>query len=110
MFSNDDALAGYLHQAGERLADPCWRLPLHDGYEPMIDSSIADVLNATTQPHAGATTAALFLRRFVAEQVPWVHFDIMAWNTRNRPGRPEGGEAMGIRAVYDYIETQIAQR
>jgi len=102
MFCNDDAVADALYQAGRRQDDPVWRLPLHAPYAAMLDSKVADLANASSSPYAGAITAALFLQRFVDER-PWVHFDIMAFNVRARPGRPEGGEAMGVRTVFDYL-------
>lgn len=103
MFTNRDELATSVAAAGETADDPVWRMPLHAAYNYMLDSKIADVVNCAPTPYAGAVTAALFLQRFVGD-VPWMHFDIMAYNIRNRPGRPEGGEAMALRAVYDYLE------
>ena len=70
----------------------------------MLDSKIADIVNSASSGYAGATTAALFLQEFVPDSMPWLHFDLMAWNTRSRPGRPEGGEAMGVRAVFNYLQ------
>ena len=110
MFSNDDAVAEQLTHASRETADPLWRLPLHPGYEELIDSPVADVVNSGATPFGGAITAALFLQRFVAHGVPWAHFDLMAWNARKRPGRPEGGEAMGLRAVHRYLETRWPSR
>ena len=108
MFCNDDQLAQDLATSGNVADDPVWRMPLHDGYNQMLESKVADLVNAAASPYAGAITAALFLQKFIADDdgdtPSWVHFDIMAFNTRNRPGRPEGGEAMGLRAVYDYLE------
>ena len=66
-----------------------------------------DTVNSAASPYAGAITAALFLEQFVSK-LPWVHFDIMAYNVRSRPGRPEGGEAMGVRAVFDYLSQRFA--
>ena len=106
MFSNDDEVAEHLARASRQTADPMWRLPLHPDYEELIDSPVADVVNSGATPFGGAITAALFLQRFVASGVPWAHFDLMAWNARKRPGRPEGGEAMGLRAVHRYLETR----
>lgn len=106
MFSNDDALAEAIYRAGVAQDDPVWRLPLHEPYAAMLDSKIADLANASSSPYAGAITAALFLARFVGT-CPWVHFDIMAFNTRARPGRPEGGEAMGVRAVHAYLRERF---
>jgi leucyl aminopeptidase len=106
MFCNRDAVAQALAESAERVHDPLWRLPLHRPYRELIDSRIADIANSGTGPYGGAITAALFLQDFVPEATAWVHFDIMAWNPRSRPGRPEGGEAMALRAVFDYLRSR----
>ena len=103
MFCNDDALAAEIADWGTRVADPIWRMPLYQGYQSLFESSIADLANASASPYAGAITAALFLQNFVQEAIPWVHFDIMAWNVSTKPGKPEGGEAMAILAVGYYL-------
>ncbi len=102
MFTNSDKLADELSHQGTAIDDPVWRMPLHQDYRHMLNSSIADLVNSAASPYAGSITAALFLERFVGE-TPWVHFDLMAYNTRNRPARPEGGEAMALRTVYHYL-------
>ncbi len=106
LFSNNDLLATDLLRNGEAEGEPMWRLPLHKPYRRMIDSKVADLTNASDSPHAGAITAALFLQEFVEAEVPWAHLDIMAWNGAGRPGRPEGGEALALRALF----ATIAQR
>ena len=106
MFCNRDDLADAIYDAGAAADDAVWRMPLHQPYNYKLESKVADLVNAASTPYAGAVTAALFLERFVGD-VPWVHFDIMAFNTRARPGRPEGGEAMGIRAVFHYLEERF---
>ncbi len=103
MFSNDDSVAAGLLAGSETSEDPVWRMPLHAPYRYMLDSKVADTVNSASLPYGGAITAALFLEKFVAE-VPWAHFDIMAFNIRQRPGRPEGGEAMGVRAAFEYLK------
>jgi leucyl aminopeptidase len=70
----------------------------------MLDSKVADLNNISDGPYGGAITAALFLSEFVRPETPWAHIDLMAWNVRARPGRPVGGEAMGLRAVFALIE------
>jgi leucyl aminopeptidase len=100
LFSNDDRLAGDLLKAGETVRDPLWRLPLWAGYDDMLNSKIADLNSAPDSPFAGAITAALFLNRFVDNKIPWAHIDLFAWNASDRPGRPAGGEAMSLRAVF----------
>ena len=103
LFSNDDALSQRILAAGLAVQDPLWRLPLHDGYDSWLDSPFADLSNVSQKPMAGAVTAALFLRRFVPENQPWVHLDVYAWNDSARPGRPEGGEAQAARAIFTML-------
>ncbi|MGM0560129.1 MAG: leucyl aminopeptidase family protein [Pseudomonadota bacterium] len=104
MFCNDEALASSLTQHGERQRDSIWRLPLHQPYREKLKSKVADLNNVSEDSFAGAITAALFLEHFIPPETPWVHFDIYAWNQSDRPGRPAGGEAMVLRAVYSLIE------
>ena len=82
-------------------------MPLYSPYDNMFDSTIADMTNCPTQPFGGAITAALYLKEFVEPTTPWVHFDVMAFNIRHLSGRPVGGEAFGIRAVFDYLAARF---
>jgi leucyl aminopeptidase len=107
LFSNDDGWSGALVRAGEVAHDPLWRLPLWDGYDSWLDSSVADMNNVSAKAFAGAITAALFLRRFVAAGTPWVHLDVYAWNDTTRPGKPEGGEAQALRAICAAVEGKL---
>ncbi|PID34431.1 MAG: leucyl aminopeptidase, partial [Thiotrichales bacterium] len=86
-----------------------WNLPLHKPYFEKLKSNVADMMNCG-DAYGGAITAALFLDQFVNEDTPWAHFDVMAWNLRNRPGRPVGGEAMGLLAVLEYLEGNFVDR
>ncbi len=104
MFTPDDALAKTLSEFGVAHNDPLWRMPLFARYASLLDSTVADLMNSSPSPYAGAITAALFMQRFVDANIPWVHFDLMAWNLKNaNPAKPEGGEAMAIRAVGHYL-------
>lgn len=105
-FTHNHAVANALVEAGTWAQDPLWRLPLVEEYRGQLDSGIADLLNCSTSPFGGAITAALFLDAFVPKTLDWVHIDLMAWNLRARPGRPRGGEAMGLRAVFAYLKTR----
>jgi leucyl aminopeptidase len=109
-FTNQDALALQLMKASEKVDDPIWRMPLFKRYAKMNDSLVADLSNSTSSSYAGAITAALFLERFIQDNIPWIHFDTMAWNERSRPGHPEGGEAMAMMAVAAYLLTQYQQK
>ena len=108
MFANDDALAGNLEAAAKQVTDPLWRMPLWDGYDEMLKSDLADLSNAADSPMAGSVIAALFLRRFVPEGTPWAHFDTFAWRPAAKPGRPKGGDAMGLRATFAMLQGRYA--
>ena len=106
LFCNNEPLAQGLLEAAEAEEDPMWRMPLWRPYRKMIDSKIADINNVSESPYAGAVIAALYLQEFVEPDIPWAHFDVMAWNPQSRPGRPEGAEATA-RALYTYIADQF---
>lgn len=98
LYGNDEAVVAALLTAAQQQADPLWRMPLYAPYLSYLDSPIADLNNAASTRHAGSVTAALFLSRFVPEGTAWTHLDVYSWNDGNRPGRPAGGEAQGLRA------------
>jgi leucyl aminopeptidase len=102
MFSNDESIANAMLAASQAASDPLWRMPLWAPYMEMLDSDIADTSNSGGA-FAGAVTAALFLQKFVPDDVPWVHLDTFAWRPTSKPGRPKGGEALGLRAVFRYL-------
>jgi leucyl aminopeptidase len=104
MFSNHDELAEQLLSSGTNVADPIWRMPLWDAYDEMLKSDIADLANAAGgSPMAGAIVAAMFLKRFVPKDTPWAHFDTYAWRDAAKPGRPKGGDALGLRAAFSTV-------
>lgn len=103
-YTDDEALAAELATSAEAMADPLWRMPLWKPYDAWLESKIADVNHVSDGPFAGSITAALFLRRFVEKAKAYVHFDIYGWAPKPRPGRPVGGEAQGIRALYHLIK------
>mgnify|MGYP005810052311 CR=1 FL=1 len=105
-FSTNDDVAAGITLAGSKISDPVWRMPLYSPYDDLFKSTIADMTNCPTVPFGGAITAALYLQKFVDENTDWVHFDVMGFNIRHLSGRPVGGEAFGIRAVFDYLKTR----
>jgi leucyl aminopeptidase len=107
-FANDDDLATAVLAAGSATDDPLWRMPLHDGYDEMLKSDIADLNNSPDGGFAGSVTAALFLQRFVPDGTPWLHLDTFAWRPVAKPGRPKGGEALGLRAVWAMLQARFA--
>ncbi|MGC1549026.1 MAG: leucyl aminopeptidase family protein [Rhodanobacter sp.] len=108
LFANNDALAEKVLAAGRTVNDPLWQLPLWRPYRKMLDSYLADFANAGASRHAGAITAALYLELFVPEGMPWLHLDTYAWNDADRPGRPRGGEAIGLRALFAFLQQRYA--
>ena len=107
-FANRDDLAGELERAARKVDDPLWRMPLWDPYDEDLKSTVADLSNTSGNAMAGAIYAALFLRRFVPDDIPWAHLDTWAWRDPGKPGRPKGGDALGLRAVFAMLEQRYA--
>ena len=110
LFSTDDAVRDSFVAAGNACADPLWALPLFAAYRRHLDSPIADLNNVGSVSEGGAITAALFLREFVGPRRRFVHIDTMAWNVSSKPGRPAGGEILGVRAVFAALQSRYAAR
>lgn len=109
LFTDDEGLAADLLAAAASEHDPVWRLPLWDGYDEMLKSDIADMVNAPDGGFAGAITAALFLRRFVPKDTAWAHLDVFAWRPSGKPGRPKGGDAYALRAAYRMLKGRYSR-
>jgi len=103
-FTNQDELAAKTEQSARDVEDPIWRMPLWEPYDEMLKSDVADFANAVNSPMAGCITAALFLKRFVSDGTKWAHLDTFAWRDTAKPGRPKGGDALGLRAVFGLLE------
>ena len=106
LFARRDETADVLIKHGEESDDPCWRLPLWDGYREYLKSDVADMGNNSPNPFAGASVAALFLDKFVPEGIDWAHFDTFAWRPASKPGRPKGGDALGLRASWRLLRAR----
>ena len=106
LFSNTDSVITDLQKASKESGELLWPLPLHQGYRYQLESAVADMVNSSSEGYGGAITAALYLNEFVTEGTQWAHFDVMAYNTRDRVGRPKGGEAMGLLATFAYLESR----
>ena len=109
LFSNDETLAQDLLRHGASAEDPMWPLPLWRPYREMLNSKTADINNISDGPYAGAITAALFLQEFVPAGVSWAHLDFMGWTLSAKPGRPEGGEPQGMRAIFSLLEERFGK-
>ncbi len=107
-FSNRDDLAAEIETAAREVEDRLWRMPLWDPYDDLLQSDIADFANSSSSPMAGCITAAMFLKRFVPDEIAWAHLDTWAWRDPAKPGRPKGGEALGLRAVFETIRRRYS--
>lgn len=107
LMARRDETADALVATGRSYDDRVWPLPLHDAYAEFLKSDIADTNNAHGNPFAGAIVAGLFLEKFVEEGLDWVHFDTFAWRATTRPGRPAGGDALGLRAAWHMIRQRF---
>jgi leucyl aminopeptidase len=107
-FANRDDLSRDLVAAGRDAGDPLWPMPLWEDYYALIDSKIADLNNAGSSKMAGCITAALYLKRFVPDTIPWAHLDTYCWS-EGKPGRPYGGDCQGLRAAFALLERRFGQ-
>lgn len=110
LFSNNDKLANEIYESGLKENEKAWRFPLHDNYDRLMDSKIADLQNINYSGGAGSITAAQFLQRFIRKQTPWAHLDIagMAWTKKDLETIPEGASGYGVkllnRLIKEYYE------
>lgn len=103
-FANCDELAAEALDCSRASDDQIWRMPLWDPYDEMLKSDLADVANSANSPMAGCIVAAMFLKRFVPAEISWAHLDTYAWRDTAKPGRPKGGEALGLRAMFRLLK------
>jgi leucyl aminopeptidase len=103
LFGNDERIVQDLARIAAAEHDPVWPMPLWTGYEDELSSKIADLNNVASSGFAGAIFGALFLKRFVTETPRWLHLDLYAWNSKDRPGRSVGAEPQGLRGAYRYL-------
>jgi leucyl aminopeptidase len=106
LFARRDETAEAFLAAGKAADDAAWRLPLHEAYREYLNSDVADMANSASNPFAGASVAGLFLDRFVAEGIDWVHYDTFAWTPAPKPGRARGGRGLGLRGAWHAIRAR----
>ena len=105
-FSTNQQIAAQVTAAGAQVTDPVWQMPLYAPYKDYLKSEVADMTNCSIMPQGGSIAAALYLQEFINPGTDWLHFDIMGWNNRALSGRPLGGEAFGVRAVFAYLQNR----
>jgi leucyl aminopeptidase len=108
-FTNKDEIASAASNEARKIEDPIWRMPLWEPYDEMLKSDLADMANSTNSPMAGSIVAAMFLKRFIPDEVAWAHLDTYAWRDAAKPGRPKGGEALGLRAMFALLKDRYLQ-
>jgi len=101
LYSTDDGFAEKLLSAGSQIGDPLWRMPFWGPYDKRLKAKTGDINHISDGPFAGSVTAAMFLKRFVANAGQYSHFDIYGWVPAARPGFSEGGEPQGARALFE---------
>ena len=106
LFSNDDNLSKQLIEAGEKVEEKVWRMPLNENFDKLIDSKNADMQNINYVGGAGSTTAAQFLQRFILNKTPWAHLDIagMAFSKYGGALNSGGATGYGVRLLNKLIE------
>ncbi len=106
LFSNDDKLSKQIFEAGEKVEEKVWRMPLHKNYDKLMNSKNADVQNINYVGGAGSTTAAQFLQRFILNKTPWAHLDIagMAFSKYGGALNSGGATGFGVRLLNKFIE------
>ena len=106
LFSNNDDLSDKIFKVGKKVKEKVWRLPLHENYDKLINSPIADIQNINYSGGAGSITAAQFLQRFVTNKTPWAHLDIagMAFSKKAANLNPGGATGFGVRLLNQLIE------
>ncbi|MBX9977528.1 MAG: leucyl aminopeptidase family protein [Alphaproteobacteria bacterium] len=109
-FTNTPWVASSLYACSESVDDPLWQLPLYYPYKESLNSTIADIKNVASHGYGGAIIAALFMEHFMTPGIPWLHMDFMGWNVRSRPSFPEGGDAIGLRALFALISDFSEER
>ncbi|MCB5426266.1 leucyl aminopeptidase family protein [Altererythrobacter sp. CC-YST694] len=104
LMTRREETARALIEAGKAHDDEVWQLPLPAAYAEWLKSDVADLNNSPDNGYAGASVAGLFLEKFVGEGIDWAHFDTFAWRPSAKPGRPKGGEALGLRAAWHMLK------
>tara|TARA_B100000131_G_scaffold206060_1_gene198184 strand:- start:1939 stop:3390 length:1452 start_codon:yes stop_codon:yes gene_type:complete len=106
LFSNNDKLSIQLHEAGKKVDEKVWRLPLNKNYDKLMDSKNADMQNINYVGGASSITAAQFLQRFIINNTPWVHLDIagMAFSKYGGALNSSGATGYGVRLLNKFVE------
>ncbi len=106
LLGNNEKLLSALCQAGERSGERCWILPLWEDYNELVRSEVADIRNVGRGREAGTIVGAVFLKRFIKNDIAWAHLDIAscAWSDENHPYLGKGATGVGLRLLVRYLE------
>ncbi len=105
LMGNDEELLARIQTAAENSGEKVWPLPLWDSYFELLKSDVADLKNVNGRK-AGAITAAIFLKQFVPEGVPWAHLDIAgcAWEEKGSALVPKGATGTGVHLLIRLLQ------
>ena len=106
IMGTDDGLMERVKKSSKSTGEKVWEFPLWPEYCKQVQSEIADVKNTGAPMQAGSIAGGAFLKEFVREDIPWVHFDIAgtAWGAKPDSINPKGSATgWGIRLVLDMM-------
>jgi len=107
IMGTDDKLINRVKASSKTTGEKVWEFPLWDEYCEQIKSEIADIKNSGAPRQAGSIAAGAFLKEFVGEDIPWVHFDIAGTAYKNKESSltyKKGASGVAIRLVLDMIQ------
>ena len=107
LYCNDEALAADWLDAGEQQRDPLWRMPLWRPYLRYLTSNVADIANGGPSRWPAASPRRCTWSASCPTTQPWAHLDVYSWNDSDRPGKPAGGEAQGLRAAWAMLKARF---
>ncbi|MDP6861805.1 MAG: leucyl aminopeptidase [Candidatus Marinimicrobia bacterium] len=107
VLGTDEDLMRLVKESSVNAEEKVWELPLWPEFRKQVKSKIADVKNTGVARQAGTIAGAAFLKEFVGDRIPWVHFDIAgtAWGGKPTSIDPKGSATgWGVRLVLDLID------
>ena len=106
VFGNDPATIARLIQAGSRVGEPLWPMPIGPEHSKGVEGNLSDLVNVSNRKNGGgACTAAAFLNNFVEPSVKWAHMDIAGPGCGGKANGvlPDGAPGFGVQTLVDYF-------
>ena len=104
LFCTTDTLASRIEASGKVAGEYFWRMPLWKNYTKKLESDIADICHTGVR-EGGAINAALFLKHFVSDAIPWAHLDVAGvdYNEKKSALCPKGATGFGARTLFELV-------